>query len=156
MCRQPPGEEEHSKEVVKSFIQASSSGSLSSFSQLSGFFFNLIYTGTLPLECTHTSAKMDLKVKVSGRSNSLWPGIVPRPLTHQKPSCARVVSPCPKRGGAAIPEAFSHVGLCPFVLALTTTLTIAMTVTLRCLQETNPGYLPCFCCHFHFRGQKGG
>ena len=32
-------EEECSKKAVKSFIQVSSSGSLSSFSQLSGFFF---------------------------------------------------------------------------------------------------------------------
>ena len=32
----------------------------------------------------------------------------------------------------------------------------AMTITSRCLQEANTGYLPCFCCCFHFRGQTGG
>ena len=44
----------------------------------------------------------------------------------------------------------------PFVLAMTSTLTIAMTLTLGCLQETKTGYLPCFCCYFHFWGQTGG
>ena len=104
MCRQPPGEEEHSKEVVKSFIQASSSGSLSSFSQLSGFFFNLIYTGTLPLVCTHPSAKMDLKVKDSGRSKT--PMTWHYPLTFDPQGaflCMCSVSLVPKEGGMEIP-----------------------------------------------------
>ena len=34
-----PNEEERNKEMVKSFIQGSSSGSLFTFAQLSGFFF---------------------------------------------------------------------------------------------------------------------
>ena len=33
---------------------------------------------------------------------------------------------------------------------------LAMTLTLRYLQETKTGYLPCFCCYFHFRGQIEG
>ena len=40
--------------------------------------------------------------------------------------------------------------------AMIITLAIAMTITLRGLQETNTGYSLCFCCYFHFRGQIGG
>ena len=31
---------------------------------------------------------------------------------------------------------------------------LAMTINLRSLQETNTGYLPYFCCYFHFGGQS--
>ena len=54
-----------------------------------------------------------------------------------------------KGGGSGVPLIlYSNKVLPLFVLA--------MTVILRCPQETNPGYLPCFCCYLHFGGQKGG
>ena len=66
----PPREKEHSKEVVKSLMWVSSSGSLSS-GQLSGFFFHTWpILEPSPEVCTHRSAKMDLKVKASGRSKT--------------------------------------------------------------------------------------
>ena len=43
-----------------------------------------------------------------------------------------------------------------FVLAMIITLTIAVTITLRSLLEAKTGYVPCFCCYFHFGGQTGG
>ena len=67
----PPHEEEHSKEVVKSFIEVISSGSLSSFRPITWYLFlHLTYPGTLPWVCTHPSAKMDLKVKASGKNKT--------------------------------------------------------------------------------------
>ena len=47
-------------------------------------------------------------------------------------------------GDPLIPYLIPRTTLCPFVFA--------MTLTLRCLQKTKAGYLPCFCCYFHFRG----
>jgi len=64
----PPREEEHSKEVVKSFIEVVSSGSLFSFRPIIWYLFpHLTYPGTLPWVCTHPSAKIDLEVKAFGR-----------------------------------------------------------------------------------------
>ena len=40
------------------------------------------------------------------------------------------------------------------LLCFTITLTSSVTITVRCLQETKTGYLPCFCCYLHFRGQR--
>ena len=34
------------------------------------------------------------------------------------------------------------------------TLIIAMSVPLRCLQGTNTGYLPCYCCYFYSGGKQ--
>ena len=67
----PPGEKEPSKEAVKSFIQGSSSESLSSFRPIIWLLFpHLTYPGTLP-GCTHTpSGKMHLEVKASKRSKA--------------------------------------------------------------------------------------
>ena len=74
------------------------------------------------------------------------------------PMCS--VSLVPKRGvgvGSRDPLILDLNRILPlFVLAMTITLIIALTITLRCLQETNTGSLPCFCCYFHFRGQTGG
>ena len=108
--------------------------------------------------CAHTLSQDGFRSEgFWEEEGSLWPGIVPRLLTHKKPSCACLVSPLSQKRGSSNPWIlFSHRVLPLFVLALTITLTIAMTVTLRCLQETNPGYLPRFCCYFHFRGQTGG
>ena len=67
----PPSEEEESKEMVKSLIWGSSSGSLFSFRLIIRFLFpHLTYPGTLPCECMHSSAKMDIKGKVSGKSKT--------------------------------------------------------------------------------------
>ena len=67
VCGRPPSQEEHKKEVVKSFLWMSSSRSLSSFRPILWFLFpHLTYPGTLPLVRIHPSAKVDLKVKDSG------------------------------------------------------------------------------------------
>ena len=67
------------------------------------------------------------------------------------------VSLLPKEEGAKNPLILYSLRVLPlFVPATTITLTFAMTVTSTCLQETKPGYLPCFCCYFHFGGQTGG
>ena len=72
-CGWPPHEEEHSKEAVKSLVQVSSSGSFSSIRPIIWFLFiHLTYPGTLPWVCPHPSAKMDLKVKASGRSKTRY------------------------------------------------------------------------------------
>ena len=93
-------EGERSKEAVKSFIQGSSSGSLSFFSPIIWFLFpHLTYPGTLPWVHTHPSAKMDLKVKASGRSKTHYGLALSRVLTHRKPFCACVVSPLFQKSG---------------------------------------------------------
>ena len=51
---------------------------------------------------------------------------------------------CPKREGSGGPLILYLNRVLPlFVLAMTITLIIVMTITLKCLQETNTGYLPC-------------
>ena len=47
----------------------------------------------------------------------------------KKPFCACAVSPLSQKS-----EFFNHTGLCPLFI-------LAVTITLRCLQETNTGYL---------------
>ena len=63
-------------------------------------------------------------------------------------------------GGAAASRdsviLYSNRVLPLFFLVVTITLTTVMTITLRCLQETKTGCLPCFCCSFHFGGKTGG
>ena len=54
------------------------------------------------------------------------------------------VSLGPKRQGSGDLLVLYSNGSLPFFV-------LAMTITLRCLQKTNTGYLPCF----HFRGQIG-
>ena len=64
-----------------------------------------------------------------------------------------------KGGGGRIGDPvilYSNRVLSLLVLVVTITLTIVMTITLRCLQETKTGCLPCFCCYFHFGGKTGG
>ena len=93
-----PKEEEPSKEVVKSFIYSSSSGSLFTFGQLSGFFF-------------HTCAALDSSPT---RMCSFFPGWIPvqRPagwpwhhlswggdpffLTLKEPFCVCTMFPLPQ------------------------------------------------------------
>ena len=73
------------------------------------------------------------------------------PLTFdpREPFCICVVSPLSHKGGSRdLLTLHSNRVLPIFVLA--------MTITLRCLQETETGYLPCFCCYFHFGVQTGG
>ena len=76
----------------------------------------------------------------------LQPGIIPRLLPHKEAFCARVVSFLSQKSGGRRLLVLYKNSILPL---------FAMTITLRCLQETNIGYLPCFCCHFHFRGQTG-
>ena len=71
--RVPLSEKECRKKVVDLFIQDSSSGSLSSFRPIIWFLYpHLTYPGTLPWVCIHPSAKMDLKVKASGRRETRY------------------------------------------------------------------------------------
>ena len=66
-CGRPPSEEERRKEVVKSFLEVSSSRSLSFFRLVIWFLFpHVTYPGTLLLVSIHPSAKVDLKVKAFG------------------------------------------------------------------------------------------
>ena len=65
-----------------------------------------------------------------------------------------VVSPLsPKEGSRDPLILYAHRVFSPLCPCLTITSTAAMTVILRCLQETNTGCLPYY---FHFRGQRGG
>ena len=114
--------------------------------QLSGFFS----PGILFWVCTNSSAKMDLQVKASGRSKTPDGLALSLDFLPTGNLSARVLClPCPKRGRSGEPLIlYSNRVLPLFVLAMTT--------TLMCLQETNTGYLPCFCCYIHFGGQTGG
>ena len=88
---------------------------------------------------------------------SLWPGVIPWLLTHKEPFCLCVVSSLsPKWGEQRSLNPWLKQDFAPLCPCMTITLIIAMTITLRCLQETNTGYLSCFCCYFHFGDQTGG
>ena len=63
-----PNEEEHSEEVVKSFIVLP--GLCLPLAKYLVSFFTPNLPWDTPLGFTHPSAKMDLKVKVSGRSKT--------------------------------------------------------------------------------------
>ena len=142
------------KEAVKPFTHSSSSRSLSFFRPIIWFLLpQLTYPGTFSWVCMHPSAKMNLKgfweeprLTVAWHCSSTFD-----PQGAFLRMCS--VSLVWKEGvGRALNPLFTQ-GLCPlFVFALIT----AMTITLTCLQKTNTGYLPCFCCYFHFGGQRGG
>ena len=101
--------------------------------QLSGFFFHTWLTlGPSHEVRTHPSAKMDLKMKASGRSKTHF-GFASSPFYSKELFCTCVVSPL----------SFTQTWILPLFV-------LAMIIPLRCLQETNTGYLPCFCCYFHF------
>ena len=98
----------------------------------------------------HTLSLMGLKVKAFGRARCIMVWNYPltfdtqgAPLSH-KAGDWRALNPLLKQGFPL------------FVLALIMTLTLAVTITLRSLLEAKTGYLPCFCCCFHFGGQTGG
>ena len=117
----------------------------------------LICLRILPWVHAYPSAKVGLKVKALGEQDALWPGIIPWLLTPKEPFCPGVVSPLSHKGGIGDPLILSSTRVFPlFVLAVIITLTTAVTITLRSLQEAKTGYLPCFCCYFHFGGQTGG
>ena len=62
--------------------------------------------------------------------------------------CPQSVCVCVWRGvgwGGEDLKLYSNRALPLFVLA--------MTIILRCLQETKTGYSPCFCCYVHFGGK---
>ena len=65
--------------------------------------------------------------------DSLWPGITPWPLTRKEPFCAFIVSPLSQKGEQRSLNPLLKQALPFFVIAMTVTLTIAMTITLRCL-----------------------
>ena len=81
--------------------------------------------------------------------DSLWPGIA-----HFLHKCS--VALVSKRGSRDALIFYSSRVLPLFVPALIVTLSIAMTVTLRCLQERKPGCLPCFSCCFRVGRQIRG
>ena len=118
--------------------------------QFSDFFSpHLTYPETLPWVCTYPSAKMNLKVTSSGRSKTHMSWHYPLTFDPQG-AFVRIcsVSLVPKEVGSGDPLIlYSNRVLPLFVLT--------MANTLKCLQETNTGYLPCFFYYFHFRGQKG-
>ena len=84
----PSSEEEQSKEMVKSLIWGSSSGSLFSFRLIIRFLFpHLTYPGTLPWLHMYLSARMDLEVKASGRSKNHYGLALSRLLASKEPFC---------------------------------------------------------------------
>ena len=62
--------------------------------------------------------------------------------------CTCNLSLVPREGGVEIPLILCSNKVFPLFV-------LATTITLKCLQETSTGCLPCFCCYFHFRGQIG-
>ena len=94
----------------------------------------------------HPSAKMDLQVKASERRKTHYDLAFPLTLTHKKPFCAFIVSPLSENGAgrrSRDPLILYSNKILPFlVIAMTVTLTIAMIIALRCLQETNTGCYP--------------
>ena len=74
--------------------------------------------------------------------DSLWSGVIPWLLTPKEPFCTCVASPLsPKWGKCRSLNPLPKQGFAS-VLALNVTLTIALSITLRCLQETKTGYYP--------------
>ena len=112
--------------------------------QLSGFFFYTWPTLGPSSGCTHTpQSRWISKQRPLAQARLVWPGIISWLLTHKEPLCACVVSPLSQRGGSRDPLVL-HSNSTP-LLTMTITLTIAVTINLRCLQEINTAYLPCFC-----------
>ena len=142
----PSGEEEHSKEVVKSFIQGSSSWSLSSFRPIMWLLFpHLTYLWTLWV-LTYPSPKMDLKVKASGRSRTHY-GLVLSLLTHKEPFYACVVSPLSQKNweqrcfNSLLNQTFAC--LCP---SHDYCLDYCHDYYLKVFTRDKHWLLPCFCC----------
>ena len=126
------------------------SGSLSSRTPISCFVLHwLVCLSTLPLG-VHAPISQDgsLSEGLLEEQDSSWSGIILWLLTPQESVCSL---PHPKRGvwdGGDSLILYSDRVLSLFVLAMIT--------SLRGLQETKTGYLFCFCCYFHFRGQAEG
>ena len=124
--------EEHSKGAVKSFIRSILLGLCLLSGQLSGFFFHIWPTVGASPGCASQSGVF------WEEQDSLTPGFIPWLLTHKEPFCTCVVSLLSQKKGSGDPLIFySNRILSIFVLAMTITLTIAMTLTLRCLQGTS-------------------
>ena len=123
--------EEHNKGAVKSFIRSVLLGLCLPSRQLSDFFFHIWPT----IEASPGFASQS--EVFWEEQDSLRPGFIPWLLTHKEPFCTCVVSLLPQKEGSEDPLIFYSNRVLPlFVLAMTITLTIAMTLTLRCLQET--------------------
>ena len=142
----PSGEEERSEEVVKSFIQGSSSGSLSSFRPIMWLLFpHLTYLWTLWV-LTYPSPKMDLEVKASGRSRTHY-GLVLSLLTHKGPFYVCVVSPLSQKNweqrcfNSLLNQTFNC--LCP---SHDYYLDYCHDYYLKVFTRDKHWLLPCFCC----------
>ena len=105
------------KKRLSHSCEVSSSGSLASFRPIIWFLFpHLTYPGTLPWLYMHLSARMDLKVKASGRSKAHYVLVLSLDfLTHKEPFCACVVSPLFPKGRRSLnPLLKQHFApLCP-------------------------------------------
>ena len=132
-CRHPPREEERSKEVVKSFIEGSSSGSLFTFGKLSGYFSHTWPAlGPSPICVWKIFPKWTPAHRPMGGFGITYSGVVPLFLTPKKPFMHMCnVSLAPRMENIWIFN--SHKGLAP--------LHSCMTVTLQCPQETKPDCL---------------
>jgi len=85
-CRHAPREEERSKEVVKSFIEGSSSGSLFTFGKLSGFFSHTWPAlGPSPICVWKIFPKWTPAHRPMGGFGITYSGVVPLFLTPKKP-----------------------------------------------------------------------
>ena len=104
------------KKRLSHSCEVSSSGSLASFRPIIWFLFpHLTYPGTLPWLYMHLSARMDLKVKASGRSKAHYVLVLSLDfLTHKEPFCACVASPLSEKRGQGEPLIlYSHRVLPP-------------------------------------------
>ena len=113
--------------------------------QLSGFFSTPDLPWDPPLGCPCTpQPRWISKWSLLGRVRFIMAWHYPLTFDpHAAFLCMCSVSLVPEEEGREIPESFIQTGFC-------------FSVSLRCLQETNTGYLPCFCFYFHFRGKTGG
>ena len=131
-------ERERRKEPIKSFMWSSSS-----------FLFpHLTYPGTL-LWVAHAPLNQEgsLSEGFGEERDSLRSGLTPWLLTHKGPFSACLVSSLSqKRGRRSLNSLLRVLPLPLFVLA--------MIVSLRCLQEVETGYLPCFCCYIHLEANR--
>ena len=140
-CGSPASEEEPRKERVKFHLHGSVLPGLCLPSGLMpGFFFQTWPTqGPFSGMHTHSSAKMDLKVKSSGKSKTHYGLELSPDFWPQEYFQVFVISLL----------SFTQTGfLLLFVLV--------MVIPLRCLREKKIGYLPGFHCYLHFLDQSGG
>ena len=130
--------EERSKEVVISLMYVILLSLCLPSGQLSGFFFHIEPTLGPSLGCACTQPRRTLKWRLLGGTRLSMTSHYPLTFKHQGAFLAFVVSHLTPKGEGVDPLILYSIRVLPlFVLAMIVTLTTAMTITLRCLQEKN-------------------